>query len=79
FFACPAGEVTDQLWLDFKFPQGLGELDDDGDFLSRSVTITIEYRNEGDDDWIVADNPVFTNASNDELGRTIPFTLPSKI
>ncbi|MGS0535364.1 host specificity factor TipJ family phage tail protein [Pseudoalteromonas sp. SaAl2] len=79
FFACPAGEVTDQLWLDFKFPQGLGELDDDGDFLSRSVTITIEYRNEGDDDWIVADSPSFTNSSNDELGRTIPFTLPSKI
>lgn len=79
YFACPAGEVTDQLWLDFKFPQGLGELDDDGNFLSRSVTLLIEYRGDGDNDWIAFDSLTFTDSTNDELGETIPYTLPAKI
>lgn len=79
FFACPAGEVTDKLWFDFRLPQGLGELDDDGNFLSRTVTVQIEYRAEGAQDWTAVDDEVFTNSTNDELGRTVPVTLPSKI
>ncbi|TVU83801.1 hypothetical protein FQP85_08475 [Pseudoalteromonas neustonica] len=79
FFACPDGEVTDKIWLDFLFPQGLGELDDDGNFLSCSVTIRIEYRNAGEENWTAVDDKVFTDSTNDQLGFTFPIELPQKI
>ncbi|MBE0379168.1 host specificity factor TipJ family phage tail protein [Pseudoalteromonas prydzensis] len=79
FFACPDGEKTDQLWLDFYLPKGLGELDDDGNFLSRSVSIRIEYRDEGAADWTSLPDQVFSNSTNDQLGQTIPISLPTKI
>ncbi|MDC3189001.1 host specificity factor TipJ family phage tail protein [Pseudoalteromonas elyakovii] len=76
YFACPDGELTNKLWLDFLFPQGLGELDDDGNFLVRTVTVRIEYRNAGDDEWTPIDDEVFTNSTNDQLGFTVPIDLP---
>jgi len=76
FFACPDGELTDKLWLDFYLPKGLGELDDDGNFLSRSVAVRIEYRAEGAQNWTALPDQVFSNSTNDQLGKTIPFTLP---
>lgn len=79
FFAVPEGEVTDQLWLDFSIPRGLGELDDDGNFQNRSVNILVEYRAEGALEWHQAPNILFSNATNDQLGETIPITLPEKI
>lgn len=78
-FACPAGEVTDNLWLDFSLPQGLGELDDEGNFLTRSVTIRIEYRHEGEPDWIALPDETFINSTNDQLAKTINYALPEKI
>lgn len=79
YFATPKGEVTDQLWLDFAMPQGLGELNDDGDFISESVSLTVEYRAEGALEWTQAPSITFTNNTNDQLGKTIPITLPVKM
>ncbi|WP_350635630.1 host specificity factor TipJ family phage tail protein [Pseudoalteromonas sp. GW168-MNA-CIBAN-0100] len=79
FFAVPEGEVTDQLWLDFSMPQGLGELDDEGDFLTRSVNIIVEYRAEGALEWTQAPAILFSDKTNDQLGKTIPISLPEKI
>lgn len=78
-FACPAGEVTDTLWFDFMLPQGLGELDDNGNFLSRTVTLKIEYRAEGAQNWTTLPDEVFINSTNDQLARTVKYTLPQKI
>lgn len=79
YFAVPKGEVTDQLWLDFAMPQGLGELNDDGDFISESVSLIVEYRAEGALEWTQAPSITFTNNTNDQLGKTIPITLPVKM
>ena len=79
FFACPKGEKTNKLWLDFSLPQGLGELDDDGNFLSRQVSLRVEYRADGDNDWIALDDILFVNSTNDQLGITIPIELPVQI
>ncbi|WP_016899819.1 host specificity factor TipJ family phage tail protein [Pseudoalteromonas sp. PAMC 22718] len=79
FFAVPEGEVTDQLWLDFSMPQGLGELDDEGDFLTRSVNIIVEYRAEGALEWTQAPAILFSDKTNNQLGKTIPISLPEKI
>lgn len=78
FFACPAGEKTQKIWVDFTLPQGLGELDDDGNFLSRSVTVRIEYRDEGAQEWSFVEE-TYSNSTNDQLGRTLPIDLPTKI
>jgi hypothetical protein len=78
FSACPETETTDTLWLDFSLPQGLGELDDNGDFLSKSVSILIQYRNTGDIDWIDVTH-TFTDNTNDQLGKTLKIDIGSKI
>ncbi len=78
FFACPAGEKTNKIWLDFKLPQGLGELDDDGNILNKVVEVWIEYRNENTSVWTSMIH-IFSNSTNDELGETIPINLPSKM
>jgi hypothetical protein len=78
FFACPKNEVTQTLWLDFKLPQGLAELDDNGNFLSKSIYISILYRHEGDTTW-TEETHYFANATNDQLAETLKIDLPAAI
>jgi hypothetical protein len=78
FFACPKNETTETLWLDFKLPQGLGELDDGGTFLTKTVDINIQYRHEGDGAWVDVPHS-FTDSTNDELAETLKINLPSAI
>jgi hypothetical protein len=78
FFACPRNETTQTLWLDFKLPQGLGELDDGGTFLTKTVDINIQYRHEGDGAWVDVPHS-FTDSTNDELAETLKINLPSAI
>lgn len=78
FFACPENETTSNLWLDFLMPEGLGTLNDDNGFDTRSVQIVIEYREEGGSTWTTV-NHTFSDATNDQLAETIAVTLPSAI
>ena len=76
FFACPINETTQTLWLDFKLAQGLGELNDNGEFLSKTVNLSIRYRNEGGGEWTTVSHS-FTAATNDELAETLKIDLAS--
>jgi hypothetical protein len=78
FFACPKNETTQTLWLDFKLPQGLGELDDEGNFLTKTVALNVQYRHEGDTQWTNFSHD-FSAATNDELAETIKIVLPAAI
>lgn len=78
FFACPKNETTETLWLDFKLPQGLGKLNNNGSFASRSVDLNIQYRNEGDTQWIDVPHS-FTDSTNDQLAETLKIVLDSAI
>ncbi|NRA56229.1 MAG: hypothetical protein HRU23_18970 [Gammaproteobacteria bacterium] len=78
FFACPANEVTDTLWLDFSLPQGLGKLKDDGTFGPRGVNLSIQYRPEGGGAWITVPYS-FSDSTNDQLGETMKINLGSAI
>ncbi|WP_226649675.1 hypothetical protein, partial [Microbulbifer variabilis] len=78
FFACPANELTDTIWLDFFLPQGLGRLKDNGDFETRSVTIEIEYRAEGSSSWTTISH-TFSGATNDQIGFTKKINLSSRM
>ncbi|MCL1126439.1 host specificity factor TipJ family phage tail protein [Shewanella surugensis] len=75
FFACPVNEKTNKLWLDFSLSQGLGKLEDDGNFSTRTVKISIEYREEGTTDWAVVPY-TFSDKTNDQLAETVPIILP---
>ncbi|BBM03919.1 host specificity factor TipJ family phage tail protein [Microbulbifer sp. GL-2] len=78
FFACPANELTDTIWLDFFLPQGLGRLKDNGDFETRSVTIEVDYRAEGSGSWTTITH-TFNGASNDQIGFTKKINLSSRM
>jgi hypothetical protein len=78
FFACPTKEKTDKLFLDFNLPQGLGKLDDDGEFSERTVYIQIQYRDENVFEWESITH-VFRNSTNDQLAETLEIDLGSKI
>jgi hypothetical protein len=50
FITCAPGKVGDRLMLDFVFPQGLYEVDEDtGDLLFATVALSIEYQQVADD------------------------------
>lgn len=78
FMACPLNETTETIWLDFKLPQGLGELDDNGNFLNKVVALSIQYRAEGAATWTDASH-TFSASTNDELAETIKIILPGAI
>ncbi len=78
FFACPANEKTETLWLDFKFAQGLGKLSDDGTFLAKTVNIIIQYRDEAATTWESVFH-AFVDSTNDEIAETLKIALPNAI
>ena len=78
FFACPENEITDCIWIDFNLPQGMGELNDDGDFETKSVSILVQYRAEGETSWTSV-TKTFTGATNDQLAETMKIVLPSSM
>ncbi|MCF6442016.1 phage tail protein [Pseudoalteromonas luteoviolacea] len=78
FFAIPEGEKTKKLWLDFKLPRGLGELDDNGNITNKTVELLIEYRDEDASTW-QQHTKTFSNATNDELAETIQIILSTEM
>ncbi|WP_226649695.1 host specificity factor TipJ family phage tail protein, partial [Microbulbifer variabilis] len=78
FFACPANELTDAIWLDFFLPRGLGKVKNRGGFETRSVTIEIDYRAEGSNSWTTISH-TFSGATNDQIGFTKKINLSSRM
>lgn len=77
FLASPVSEVSNYIELDFFF-DGLGRLNDSGSVSSHSVEIEIRYRRVGTVVWSKVRH-TFTAASLDQVGRTVPINLPSKM
>jgi len=78
YFVCPEKEKTNKFYIDFELPQGLGELDDDGNFLSRTVNVEIQYRDENTLEWTTVTHS-FTNSTNDQLAETLAIDLSESI
>ena len=74
FMACPENETTTKIELDFAFFQGLGNLNDNGEFDSHSVTIRVEYREESDANWSFIEY-TFTNETNDQIAESKIITV----
>lgn len=70
YLATPPGLLSDRFQLDFVFARGLGELDDGGNFLERSIEIQIEYRDADlGGSWEV-EQVEFTGETNSERAFT---------
>jgi len=78
YFACPEKETTDKIYIDFELPQGLGELDDNGEFIEITVAVEIQYRDENTITWNTVSHS-FTNGTNDQLAETLEVLLPAKM
>ena len=77
YTAIPQGETTSQLEVDIFCPQGLGTIDGES-ILSRSRTISIEWREVGGSTW-TEQTAVVSGATRDQLGFTFTVSLPSAI
>lgn len=73
----PRKKPSTDYELDFLLPKGLGYLNNDGGFDSRTVTIKIEYRVAGSSNNWQFVTKTFTDATNDQLADTVAITLPS--
>lgn len=75
FVACPPNTKASRLELDFRLSQGLGYLDDDGDFNPISVDVEIQWREFGSgSDWQSVVHR-FTGATPDQLAETVEIDL----
>ena len=73
--ACPYGAESRIFELDFSLPQGLGKLNDNGEFDRLTVSIQIEYRRAGADDEYTVIEKTWTNNTNDQLAETVRIEL----
>ncbi|HIF9260464.1 TPA: host specificity factor TipJ family phage tail protein [Photobacterium damselae] len=78
FFACPVSEVTDRIYIDLKFPDGIGRMEDDGSISSRELRVMIEYRAEGDKTWKQQEFKR-SAGTRDQLGNTVHINLGKKV
>ncbi|EAS76948.1 hypothetical protein V12G01_16917 [Vibrio alginolyticus 12G01] len=77
-FACPASEVADKIYIDFKHPDGLGYVNKNGDTNALTVEAMIEWRGEGETEW----NQVKyerRDGTRDQLAETIEIDLGRKV
>jgi hypothetical protein len=76
FLSVPDSESTNRFMLDFRFNSGLTKLNNSGVPTSRTVTLEIQWRNEGEANW----NTVLkghTDSTVDQLAYTHEITVPS--
>lgn len=80
FVLLPAAETCTVMEVDFFFPQGLHRINGDGDVLSRSVGVVIEYRDAAGGGAWQALSKTYTLATLDQVGFTerITFTAPTR-
>ena len=71
FAACPEGEVTDTLELDFFYPEGLCGVGREGQIYERFVDYEIQWREIGTVDWQSGGIYRDANSTLDQGGYTV--------
>lgn len=78
FTIMPAGQTTDSLEIDVRFPRGLGRLNNNGSFSSRTVEIEIQYRDSAiGGAWTTVAGTSYTNNTNDTLAYSVTQSIPN--
>ncbi|MCK0153849.1 host specificity factor TipJ family phage tail protein [Alcanivorax sp. S6407] len=79
FLACPDGEVTDEIELDFMFPKGLVYFSGDGGTGYLNASVRVQWREAGTaDSWTDVGFSYFESTLN-QIGFTETLNLPSSI
>ncbi|MEI7177142.1 host specificity factor TipJ family phage tail protein [Pectobacterium carotovorum] len=72
YMACPDSEVTDRFEINLAFTSGLCSYDNKGNKGGAGVTVAIQWRIAGDDDW--SERIIhYSDASEDAIGFTEVF------
>ncbi len=80
FAACPEGEVTQELELDFFFPGGLiGIGRKNGEAQTRPATVNWQWREAGTADAWQSTTKTYVEITQDQIGFTEKISLPSAI
>ncbi len=74
--ACPPGQQTTRLELDFTRPQGWGYYNNSGSLMTNEVQIEIHWRDVAGGAWTVVPH-TFGGRSYDELGESLVIDLPA--
>lgn len=78
FPACPESEVTDQVELDFFFPEGLCLIGSKGQIIKQTINFEIQWREIGDVTWNSSPQ-TYSRGTLDQGGITRTVFLPSKV
>lgn len=74
YMACPDSETTKRFELNFAFTSGLCSYDNKGNKGGAAVTVAIQYRVVGDDDW-TEKTIRYSDSSEDAIGFTEVFDV----
>src|SRR5262245_394513 len=69
---------TVQVALDFMWPQGLCNIDDEGNRRDRDVTIKMQHKKVGTTTWVNMPTLTFEEDTQKVIRKTVTFTLPSE-
>lgn len=75
YMACPDSETTNRFEINFAFTSGLCSYDNKGNKGGAGVTVAIQYRVVGDDEW-TEKSIYYADASEDAVGFTEVFDFP---
>lgn len=78
FPACPEGEVTDLVELDFFFPEGLRLIGSKGQVIQQTLSWQAQWREVGSASWTSV-NFSLTAGTGDQGGRTVSIAFPSSL
>lgn len=74
FFACPVNELTNEIRVDIKFPEGIGYLNDNGSISSRELRVMLQWREDENSAWKDQEFKR-SGATKDQLGNTVHINL----
>jgi len=78
FTLCPFGQNATAFEFEVRFPRGIGFLNNNGGFSSRTVDIEVQYRESGlGGDWLTVPATSYTDNTNNERGYTVTQSLAS--
>lgn len=79
YITTPEGEKTQYLELDFRFRNGLYQIDDEGEYASAGVAVEIRWRDYGQTVWNYEPLYAYSGRSPDEAGFIERISFDTKI
>ncbi|PSW53061.1 host specificity factor TipJ family phage tail protein [Photobacterium leiognathi] len=74
YFACPINEVTNEIRVDVRYPEGIGYMKDDGSIEERELRIMLEWQETEGGSWKQQEFKR-SGGTKDQLGNTITLSL----